>query len=67
VKVGDLVMASEAYSTTGSCGRVKGIVARFLESRQTDGRSRRVEIILNATGSRCSFRTEELEVVSESR
>ena len=59
-------MASEAYSTIGSYGRIKGLVTQILDPSPADWRSR-VEVMLTATGGRCTFRAEELEVINESR
>ena len=66
MKPGDLVMASEAYSTIGSYGRIKGLVTQILDPSPADWRSR-VEVILTSTGRRCNFLAEELEVINESR
>ena len=67
MKPGDLVMASEAYSTIGSYGRIKGLVTRILEPKPNGIQLPRIEVILTSTGRRCSFLAEELEVVNESR
>ena len=67
MKVGDLVMASEAYSTIGSYGRIKGLVTRILEPTANGMRLERIEVMLTSTGRRVSFLKEELEVVNESR
>ena len=66
MKPGDLVMASEAYSTIGSYGRIKGLVTRILVPSPANWIAR-VEVILTSTGGICVFRVEELEVLSESR
>ena len=66
MKIGDLVMASEAYSTIGSYGRIKGLVTRILGPKY-DPRMHRIEVMLASTGRRCNFLAEELEVVNESR
>jgi len=66
MKIGDLVIASEAYSSLGSYGRIKGLVTRILPPT-VNVRSQRVEVMLTSTGRRVSFLAEELEVISESR
>jgi len=61
-------MASEAYSTIGSYGRIKGLVTRILPPSYVPlMRLERIEVMLTSTGRRVSFLTEELEVVNESR
>ena len=66
MKPGDLVMASEAYSTIGSYGRIKGLVTRILEPTANGVRLERIEVMLTSTGRSCRFLAEELEVISES-
>jgi len=66
VKVGDLVMASEAYSTIGNYGRTKGLVTNIFQPSPANW-IHRVEVMLTSTGGRCVFRVEELELISESR
>ena len=66
MKTGDLVMASEAYSTIGSYGRIKGLVTKIFQPSPANW-IHRVEVMLTSTGGRCVFRVEELEIVSESR
>ena len=68
MKIGDLVMASEAYSTIGSYGRIKGLVTQILDPEPGwSDQTRRAEVKLISTGGRCIFRSRELEVVSENR
>ena len=67
MKVGDLVMASEAYSHLGSYGRSKGLVPQLLEPPANGMRLERIEVMLTSTGRRVSFLKEELEVANESR
>ena len=67
MKVGDLVMASEAYSHLGSYGRIKGLVTQILDPHDTGLRLSRVEVMLTSTGRRVSFLAEELEAYNENR
>ena len=60
-------MASEAYSSLGSYGRIKGLVTRILPPTANGMRLERIEVMLTSTGRRVSFLREELEVLSESR
>ena len=66
MKIGDLVMVSEAYSFPSDVGRIKGLVTQILEPSPVDWRAR-VEVMLASTGRRCSFLAEELEVFSGNR
>jgi len=59
-------MASEAYSTIGSYGRIKGLVTKIY-APTPDNWLNRIEVMLTSTGGICVFRAEELEVISESR
>ena len=67
MKIGDLVMVSEAYAFAGDYGRIKGLVTQILDPHDTGLRLPRVEVMLTRTGRRCSFLAEELVVYSENR